>query len=404
MAARHKNLTAAEAWADHQLSPYWEKALLGLIAAERYRQAAAGVYDALGQWDIDVLPWSAIILAALWDERRPLRPRQIADWGTAVGRKAGMPTLRTTLAQMAQTKVQGGAGGAVIVKDEMLYRLGDDLRAYFTERATAYRAAEFRWGWRETAIADRGTGDLKMGTDQQLANMTKTVAAKEVRVEIARRVAAGVWSGAVYVEEGAAVAPAVVASGPEGAAVAAKAVPPEDVERGARIAKIREEMVVRFHKLPARPADGSNAFSDDEAFLFDNIPPEWLTDKQRDAFDAWLRKPMEEEDPIAKAIAMSELHYEADAAQPGTPRGDGVSLYSGRHPEGTAVAEDISSSLVEAIEEVDGDGGEAGQADDTPSDIDVIYPTEDELAAILRGEVVGPAAPMGFEESLEEDS
>lgn len=437
MASRSKDLTAAEAWVDHQLSPYWEKALLGLIAAERIRETAAGDYDARGAWDVDGFPWSVVILAALWDERRPLRPRAIADWAAAVGRKPGMPTLRSTLAQMAQTCVLGGAGSTVIAKDGMVYRLGDDLSTYFVKRWARFRPAEMRWGLRERAVEDRGGGDFKTATDQQLANMTRTVAAKEARVEIERRLRAGAWSGAVYVEGAAAAASGVsaasgdevmkypnmrmahegvpaAAAAPVGAPVAgpkpsgpAPYVEPENVRRE------REAMEAKFVEDDRRVAELTAMPKKKIIELHDAGPQIDATGEAID-WNGW--------DMILMQISERGLYgsikgYEEVLAMIRSVKARvGEDILDSDWPDSKppTVASVAKLAVVEPAvvsppehPDIPYPNTHNEPLDRTvfnpefPDDVEAIYPTEDELAAILRGEVVGPAAPPGFEESLD---
>lgn len=432
MVSRSKGITAVEALVDHQLSPYWEKALLGLVTAERAREAAAG---GSVPWDADVFPWSVIVLAALWDERRPLKPRMIADWGTAVGRRAGMPTLRTTLAQMTQTRVLGGEGGPVLVKDSMKYRLGPDLERYFTARWGKFRPAELRWGLDERAVEDRGGGDLKMATDQQLANMTRTVSSKEAREEIERRRVAGVWSGAVFVETSAGGA-SVAAPAP---AVATRET---DEEYKARVNREMDEHIATATAMvalplmqrPKPPAPFTYPMPRNKRF-YDAEEMETFADLTIDQFWAltgteqraikWgyaevLGEPFNQYDPPTPHKWMTAKMIEAarlSARQPQMTGGTEIlsvavttvtaeseisMVYSG-HEYPDTHSEEPDEMAAEPPEE-DGCPNDPDDApDEMPDDIDVIYPTADELAAIMRGEVVGPAVPEGFEESLDSE-
>lgn len=427
MPTRSRPLTSTDALLDQQMTVYWEKALLGLVAAERAREAAAGDGDARAPWDVDVLPWSALILAALWDERRPLKGRDIDRWIASIGGRAGTSSMRTTLAQMATTR--SPAGTTVLVKDGKLYRIGPDLAAYFTKRWGKFRPPELRWGLIERAVEDRGGGDIKAATDQQLANMTRTVSSREAREEIERRRLAGVWSGAVYVE-GAAAAEAqtprefkypgmrMAHDGTEAAAPAqaapvalASRVETED-ERQARLdrewevtlASIKAISALPLTQRPKPPAPFTYAtprnkmFYDAEemeTFADMTVDQYWaLTDAERISIN-WgyaeaLGEPFNQYNPPVPRKWMTAKMIEQEDATT-APR-DGVSLYSVPHPAGSAIADDIARETIEETED-----GCPNDPDDAPDDIDVIYPTEDELAAIMRGEVVGPAAPEGFD-------
>lgn len=449
MATRSRPLTSTDALLDQQMTVYWEKALLGLVAAERAREAAAGGGDARAPWDVDVLPWSALILAALWDERRPLKGRDIDRWIASIGGRAGTSSMRTTLAQMATTR--SPAGTTVLVKDGKLYRIGPDLAVYFTKRWGKFRPAELRWGLIERAVEDRGGGDIKAATDQQLANMTRTVSSREAREEIERRRLAGVWSGAVSVEGAAAQAQAprefkypgmrmahdgTEAAAPAQAAPSALASRVEtEVERQARLdrewevtlASIKAISALPLTQRPKPPAPFTYAtprnkmFYDAEemeTFADMTVDQYWaLTDAERISIN-WgyaeaLGEPFNQYNPPVprKWMTAKMIEQEDDGEQP--QQAEGTQLFS------------IAVTTVEAESDVHivyartaqrdtqdgepaeaGEAGEAGEVGDDPNeqvddrypdDIDVIYPTEDELAAIMRGEVVGPAAPEGFD-------
>lgn len=434
MATRSRPLTAAEALLDQQMSAYWEKALLGLVAAERAREAAAGGADARAPWDAEALPWSALILAALWDERHPLKGRDIDRWIAAIGGRAGTSSMRTTLAQMATTK--SPAGTRVLIKDGKLYRLGPDLAAYFAKRWGKFRPAELRWGLVERAVEDRGGADIKAATDQQLANMTRTVESKEVRAEIERRRRDGVWSGAVFVEgavEATSQAPREfkypgMRMAHDGTAALVVAAPVEtEQQRLARLesariaAEIAEEdrLDAEYKKIPDRKIiemhDAGPQIDASGKKIDWNMWDVVLTQISERALFGDLKEHAETLALIRRVkarVGEDILNSDWPGGKPPMPAklavvepvatpDDGVSLYSAAHPDGPNPSDaDLSPSSLEPGPEFE-DG--CPNDPDDPDDIDVIYPTEDELAAIMRGEVVGPAVPEGFEESLDSE-
>lgn len=354
-------------------------------------------------WDAEGLPWSALILAAVWDERCPLTCREMAEWIRGIGRRVtSVNALRATVKQLY--------GVGMLQRWPKGYALDPQVHDYFRERWGTRQGIEVRWGLVGTVVNDVGF-DPKETDETTLLRMASEAAIPSTKMaakaEIERRKDRGIWrmfgraSAHASEEEApakdwgvekpreygrvqeaaptAAVGPGSTPKKRPATRMMFEPIAGSDPIVAAREQKYYDEVICA---LPLEPADGGDAFSQREAGKFSGIHPAWLSDEQKAALAAYRALPK----PAAHA--------------------DGVSLYSVHHPpvvEGDE-NDDISEAAVEEVEIETADTPEPAEEDgcpndpdDAPDDIDVIYPTEDELAAIMRGEVVGPAVPEGFD-------
>lgn len=381
----------------------WETYWLKVLAVKRARQEIAA-----GRTLPDRVSWSGYILCALVENYpQGLKPKEIAFVASQAGRPealtrgsggdgngAGLRAMSVgdMKAGKAATSLSASlrelARASVISSTDRGWVINEPIASYLYSRRKGSQPISARWGVEPDEIM-RGEVDPRPMNDEQLwaaRNGTIGRAMPAMYAEIERRITAGEWT----LEEGV-VSDSRAYSGVRKAhdGTEASIYKPRPSEPAAPVLtanqlhmqKLREDREKMRVRLPARPADGSKIFSNEEGAMFMTMSPEFilndLSAEQEEAFNAWTDKRIEEA-------------AEAEAATATT--GDGVSLYSVEHPDGPMIADDVARETIEETED-----GCPNDPDDAPDDIDVIYPTEDELAAIMRGEVVGPAAPEGFD-------